>query len=386
MCEDCGTPRSGHILTWFDGLITPPCEALFSRITPHNVVRWFETWWERLFVASGLLKPVLDFSLSEIPIRSACFVKEARKRGIPVWALKGPWGYTNHFRAQREGKIFSFEGLPNAGFVPPYQTVNIDDKAVVKKILKKRGLPVAGSKSFWFFQYSAAIKYGVCLGFPLVVKPRAGTYARHISTDIKNPTELRAALKKAFVYGPGAVIEQYVDNAHVVRITIVDYDKMAAVERVRPNVVGDGKHTIAELVAQKNADPERGEPDDETKTVYKVIVDATRVEKSRIPAAGECVYVQREPFIRLGADLKDVTTTIHPDNQKLCKDIAALFKVKLVGIDVICEDIRRSYTEQRFAILELNSLPCIEIHHYPTEGKEQSVGGYLVDLFEKYYH
>jgi cyanophycin synthetase len=36
-------------------------------------------------------------------------------------------------------------------------------------------------------------------------------------------------------------------------------------------------------------------------------------------------------------------------------------------------------------VLELNSVPCIEMHHFPSSGTPQNVAKALVDLFFKYY-
>ncbi len=394
ICEQCGTAAWQHALTWFDGLIGPMMEGGFAWLTPPALTFWFEQYWQKPFIFFRLLKPTADFLLSEIPIRSACFITEARKRGMEVLNLRGPFGGTNHFWLIYKGKKFAFEGLPSAGFLGTRRSLMVDDKARTKKELSRQDWPVAQSRSFWFFQYYSALRYSRQLGFPLVVKPRHGTYARHITTDIRTLEALKTALKTAFAYGPSVVIERYLAAASVVRITVVDYAWLAAVERITPNVLGDGTHSVSELVVQKNSDPGRGEPDDETKTVYRVILDSVSDQlltqkgytRTSIPKKGERVEVQTDPFIRLGADLKDVTDVVHPDTAALCQNVAKHFGVRLVGIDVICEDITQSYKNQRFAILELNSLPCIEIHHYPTEGQSRNVGAALVSLVEKYYH
>jgi len=48
-------------------------------------------------------------------------------------------------------------------------------------------------------------------------------------------------------------------------------------------------------------------------------------------------------------------------------------------------NISRSYKEQPCAILELNNMPCIELHLFPSSGKPQNVAKAVVDLFFKYY-
>jgi cyanophycin synthetase len=75
----------------------------------------------------------------------------------------------------------------------------------------------------------------------------------------------------------------------------------------------------------------------------------------------------------------------HPDNIQLFKDIAKFFDIRLVGIDFLVPDISSSWQNQQCAVLELNSVPCIETHHFPSSGAPQNVANALVDLFFKYY-
>ena len=49
------------------------------------------------------------------------------------------------------------------------------------------------------------------------------------------------------------------------------------------------------------------------------------------------------------------------------------------GFDFICEDISKPYFEQECAIIEANSCPSIDMHHYPVSGKVRNVAGRLLD-------
>jgi cyanophycin synthetase len=104
-----------------------------------------------------------------------------------------------------------------------------------------------------------------------------------------------------------------------------------------------------------------------------------------VPEEEEVVYLQADPFLTLGGDLVEVTEATHPENLQLFKDIAKFFDMRLVGIDFIAPDINASFTSQQCAVLELNSVPCIELHHFPSSGRPQNVAGALVDLFSSAY-
>lgn len=47
-------------------------------------------------------------------------------------------------------------------------------------------------------------------------------------------------------------------------------------------------------------------------------------------------------------------------------EVAVLSGSDLIGIDFICKDISVSYEKQESAILELNSLPYIDMHENPS--------------------
>jgi len=189
------------------------------------------------------------------------------------------------------------------------------------------------------------------------------------------------------------LFERFVENSSVYRATVVDFDFVAVVRQVPANVVGDGFSTIRQLVQKKNGDKKRSEPHQKDSTLYKIVVDETTmklfVEKNynlgMALKEGEIVYLQKDPFLKLGGDLVEVTETVHPDNIRLFKDIAKFFDIRLVGIDFLVPDISSSWQNQHCATLELNSVPCIEMHHLPSSGTPQNVANALVDLFFKYY-
>ena len=81
----------------------------------------------------------------------------------------------------------------------------------------------------------------------------------------------------------------------------------------------------------------------------------------------------------------EVTNKAHPENIQLFKEIAKFFDVRLVGIDFLAKNISLPWKKQKCGIIELNSLPCIDMHHFPTSGQPQNVAEKVVDLSLKYY-
>lgn len=390
-CKDCGETSIYHIQTWLEEIIG---RFISSRLVP----KWFELFLdvalEKIFIFSGLISAQDNFDYSDFQPRSACVIAELRKRGVKIKALRGPFGYTSHFRAEAGGKVARFASLPTADFASKRVAWLAEDKAQTKDRLKKGGFPIAEGRSFYFWQKKNAMQYGVKeLGFPLVVKPRGGSVSRHVSTNIRDPNALEKAIAKAVAYSPAFVIERFIYGADVYRATVVDFNVAGCVRQVPANVVGDGVSTIRALINEKNSNPARGEPQQKKYVLNKIVQNETtkkllnekKYNFSSVPKLGEVVFLQNDPFIKLGGDLAEMTGETHPDNLKLFSEAAKFFDMRVAGIDFMAEDISRSYKEQRCAVLELNSVPCIDFHHFPSSGSPQNVAGAVADLFFKYY-
>ncbi len=386
-CNDCSLPATHHIQTWLDEF----SGRLPELSLPKKVDSFLDFGLEKAFSSVGLIKMRDDFALSEIQMRSACFVEEARKRGVNFKAAKGPFGYTGYFCADVAGKKIRFAGLPTADFVNGRSASFVSCKQKTKIHLEKGNFPIAEGKSFWFWQKKSAMEYGTStLGFPLVVKPRSGSVARHVTTNIENEKDLGQAIEKAVAYSPAYLVERFVKDSFVYRATVVDFDSAFCVMQTPAMVIGDSASSIQTLVNEKNKDKQNGK---QHSVLNKIIIDDTtdellsekKYDLSTVPHKGEMVYLQKNPFLKLGGELIEVTGSIHPDNMKLFKDVAKFFDIRLVGMDFMIPDIAVSWRKQNCAILELNSMPCIEMHHFPSSGTPQNVAGAVVDLFFKYY-
>ncbi len=393
-CKDCGPLAVSHFKNWLEDFIylfLPP--RLFT-LLPTKISLHSSNLLEKVLIWLKLLSPQDDFPPHLISLRTTVFMEEAKKQGVKFCALKSPFKYTNYFLMNLGSKNFFFEGLPRAEFLDNHLSQIIDDKALVKFYLKKRNFPVAEGKSFFWFEKNRAYKWAIKnLGFPLVVKPRLGSMSQHVTINIKDPNSLKLAIKKAIIYSPAFIIERFLENMNVYRATVIDFDFVACLQRVPAHIIGDGVHSIEELIEVKNKDPKRGNPRQKDTTLYKLVTDETTEKLLRnkgynlcsVPFKGEIVYLQEKIILDLGADLFEVTPKIHPDNLWLFREVAQLFNVRLVGIDFLTKDISLSWKNQPCAVIELNSLPYIDMHHFPTEGKAVNISRELVKMVFKYY-
>ncbi len=91
----------------------------------------------------------------------------------------------------------------------------------------------------------------------MVVKPLDGNHGRGVSINLKTEEQVRTAFEKAYERSSVVIVETF-QEGHDYRILVINGKVLAVAQRVPGHVVGDGVHTIAQLVDLVNTDPRRG--------------------------------------------------------------------------------------------------------------------------------
>lgn len=306
---------------------------------------------------------------------------EAKNRNIEIWEFRLFGLPRNIFVAKfPNGKHITYEGVP----VPPrgvFQEWWLDDKAILKERFLLRGIPVA--KGGAVYTKTDAMRLFKNLVAPVIVKPRNGSGSRHTTLHIFDKEELLRAFAVATQISPAAVIEEELTGT-VYRATVVDGKLAAVLRRDPPYVVGDGVHTIAELVNEANKHPARSGPyfskikiDDSAMNELKWHGHTT---KDVLPKGKRVTFHQKVNW-SVGGTTADVTDEVHSDNMVLFEYVAEVLKAPLVGIDFIIKDINRSWkAQERCGVIECNSMPFFDNHHLPFEGKPRNVAGAIWDM------
>lgn len=317
--------------------------------------------------------------------RTKCFWEEAEKRGIKMYEFHlGP--IKDIFVAEYKGKIITFDGLPRPEIKPARagksDAINwMDNKGIMKKKFLKEGLPVANGGTAW--NRWQAIKIFNRIRKPVITKPNLGSRSRHTMIHLKTKDDLIFGFKKAKKLSPLVIVEEEL-NGFLFRGTLVGGKLVGVVKRDQPEVVGDGMRSLRELWVEENKRPERNGP-----IFHKIKIDhEAEVELNRegmnmesIPKKGQVVTFSQKTSRSCGGTTTEVSNIIHPENKKMLEKLGAYLKDPLVGVDFIMEDITKPWTEeQHCGIIECNSCPFIDLHHYPLFGKPNNVAGKLWDL------
>ena len=384
-CEECGATPVLHKMTYYSILID---DALLKLLDPGIFGRLFKKFSGSVeeavspYIFKGLvalgLATIVERPDKEVSLLGETLWAEADAEGIVMKELRLFGLARNLYLATLPGgRTITFEGIP--GLPSDSKRVAwMDDKFELKKQFTKRGFPVArGGK---VTSLRGARKLFRTLTAPVVVKPNAGSFSRHTIMHVADETELERAYGIAHQVSPEVVIEEEL-KGRVFRATVVNGEVAATIGRDQPAVVGDGVHTVRELVAKENENPHRRGP------YFGPIALEGRADKElawqgftqeSVPEQGRRATLHQKINWTVGGTTTDVTDDVHPENLALFVDATKATNASINGIDFIIDDITRSWKEQgRCGILECNSMPLFENHHLPFYGKPQNVAKHI---------
>ncbi|WNO06316.1 cyanophycin synthetase [Rhodoferax mekongensis] len=261
------------------------------------------------------------------------------------------------------------------------------DKELTKKLLSAAGVPVPGGRSVADAEDAWAAAQEI--GLPVVVKPNDGNQGKGVTVNITSKEQLLKAFAVAKEFRDDILVERFMPGNDF-RLLVVGDKLVAAARRDPPKVVGDGVHTIAELVAQVNSDPRRGSghATSLTKIRFDEIAKATLATQGfnaeSVPAKGQRVNLRNNANLSTGGSATDVTDDVHPEVAARAIAAAHMVGLDICGVDVVCDTILRPLEEQGGGIVEVNAAPGLRMHLSPSFGKGRAVGEAIISsMFKK---
>ena len=261
------------------------------------------------------------------------------------------------------------------------------DKDLTKRLLHAAGVPVPLGRPVVDVQdaWAVAQEVGLADGWPVVVKPQDGNQGKGVTVNITTRPQLEAAYATALAYGSQVMVERFLPG-HDFRLLVVGNQLVAAARRDPPQVLGDGVHSVAQLVEQVNQDPRRGSGHGTALT--KIRLDDIALGRlasegltpDSIPAQGQRVVLRNNANLSTGGSATDVTDDVHPTIAARAIEAAASIGLHICGVDVIAESMLKPLEAQGGGIVEVNAAPGLRMHLAPSFGKARNVGQPMVDL------
>lgn len=325
---------------------------------------------------------MLDNSeLLELHTNQRLLIMEMQSRGINVdiiykdiELIKAEYGKHIEWILDRDSSI------------TPYSvSIICGDKYITKKILERDGISVPTGEKFLPTEWELSILYAKKIGFPVVIKPVFGSHGDNIYMDINDETELKNIVKDVYVdkLKTAFIVEKQFEGKEY-RVFLTKEGKYAVLHREPAHIIGDGKHSISELIEIENEKRK-----ERTNCLCPIAVDEitevymkkNNISMEDIPNKNERIYLRHNSNVAKGGLCIDYTDKIHSSVIENCKKILNTFSgLSYVGIDYMSKDIASNQTQDMYNIVEVNTVPGIHMHMRPSEGKPRNVAKYMVDM------
>jgi GNAT-family acetyltransferase (TIGR03103 family) len=293
--------------------------------------------------------------------------EEALRRGIRVEVTDAEWG---ELRLSVGGRtVLTRESLSE--FTTAVAMSRCDDKRVTRRIMRRAGVRVAQGAVAREGDLDEARSLLKAIG-QVVVKPARGEQGRGITVGVRDDEGLDRAVDHALQFCPDVLVEELVDGDDL-RVLVIDREVVAAAVRRPAEVVGDGRHTVDELIRATSRRRERATDGESTIPVDSVtaeVVAEAGYAMDDVPPHGERIRVRRTANLHTGGTIDDVTDRLHPEIAEAAVRAAEALGIPVTGIDFLVPAV----DGPDYVFIEANERPGLANH------EPQPVAERFVDL------
>jgi cyanophycin synthetase len=395
-CPYCANAPTNHKVSYISSVLSilfDPHITWVANLAPKFLKKFVD------FVPSVLM-PVLnilgivkfsDDIEKSVTFRSRVVWEEARRKGIVMQQVIVFGKPIESHRALINGRYRYFESLP----MPiNYDEVDglWDNKSILKKAFVKNGIPVPKFYEFSVFREKSLDKGSrlnkklleVFEGFsrPVIVKPRVGSRGRHTTTNINTFEDFLKAIKVAMQITPYFIAEEHI-SGDVCRATVVDGKLVGFYRAGVPTVYGDGVQTIERLIREKNANKNERVGVVEINDEIIEYIARSGYKLDSVPQDGAKVPLTYRTGRLFGGITREMLDELHPSFVPALEKAGSIVGLVVAGFDCIVPDPTKGAGEQKWGIIECNTLPFIDLHYYALEGEPKNIAGMIWDLWNK---
>ena len=319
----------------------------------------------------------------DLELSTQLLLKAAVKRGIRFELLDRD----DNFVVLQQGEHKEYVKQATKTSLDSYSTVCImENKIVTKEVLKQQGIRVPGGKAYRNI-HEAMSDFEEYSDKRIVIKPKSTNFGLGITifTNSFSKEDYHQAFKMAFEHDQMVLLEEFISGKEY-RFLVMGEEVVGILHRVPANVVGDGVHTIEQLIHLKNKDPLRGQgyrtPLERIQLgeAEKMFLKIHSKDPEDIPEWGEVIYLRENSNISTGGDSIDFTDEIPLSYKEIAIQSAKAAGATFCGVDMIINNIQEVATDQNYSIIEINFNPAIHIHCYPYQGSNRKADDKILDL------
>ncbi|MBV5320302.1 MAG: hypothetical protein JZU62_01330 [Sulfuricurvum sp.] len=255
------------------------------------------------------------------------------------------------------------------------------NKFRTNRVLRSCGLPVPNQRVVT--DIDSALRSAQEIGYPVVIKPYDLEGGTGVFAGLEDPQSLRKAFNMSAEFSKNLVIEQHIFGKDY-RLTVFEGRVIKTILRTPGGVMGDGIKNITELVEEAQNHPQiKRRSKEKGKMVLQLDEEACDLlrqygkNQTTIPDKNEFIPLRRKANAYTGGLTYLVEPCdIHPDNLALAIRAVDALRLDIAGVDLLIEDISRSYLEFVCAICEINAQP--QIGNSDTPAIYQEILSHLV--------
>lgn len=320
----------------------------------------------------------------DLELSTQILLKAAIVKGVKFHFLDR---FENFISLEHEGKLEYVKQATKTSKDSYITALIMENKTVTKKIVSSVGVRVPAGDEYASVE-TALKDRAIYEDKAIVIKPKSTNFGIGISILRENHDldAFKEALMIAFSHDIAVLVEEFIPGEEY-RFLIIDGKVEGVLNRRAANVLGDGIHTIAELVSIKNQDYLRGEG--YVRPLEKIQI--AEIERALIKVQGYTefdivpqnitVFLRKNSNISTGGDSIDVTDMVTSKFKKLALLAAKSVSANVCGVDMLIDRIDDETSD--YSVIELNFNPAIHIHCFPYQGKKRKIGDKIIDLLFK---
>jgi cyanophycin synthetase len=224
------------------------------------------------------------------------------------------------------------------------------NKRLTKDMLQDAGIPVP--KGTVIRKLESCLEDAQWIKYPVVIKPHNGHHGKGVTTNISNDEEAATAFERAKANSDRVIVEQYL-TGNDYRMLVVDSKFVAAAKRVPAQLIGDGRHTITELIDLENQNPDRGFGHEKAMTRLRIspvtqhLLAKSGYDMNTVLKDGERFLLELTANLSTGGSAEDVTDRVHTANRFMAERIAKIIGLDIAGIDVMAATLSKTHRQDR---------------------------------------
>ncbi len=242
-----------------------------------------------------------------------------------------------------------------------------DDKELAYTLLERHNFPTA--KSVYFkrgeLENLSSQQIGRSLSFPVIIKPVSEWHGNGVMMNIFSYDELKEKLVFSFQTYDTLIVQEQISGDEV-RVLVVKWEVILALNRVPAHIVGNGYDSIKDLVERENKNnPLRWVWYEAPLSYIKMdhetfsFMEKQWVSEHTIPDKGQVIQLRGNSNIWTWWTIKEVTNELCDTTKDMCIQISKIFGLEIAWIDILTTDVTVPLEQMWWVVLEVNATPGI---------------------------